>query len=241
MTTPGEVSGVIELLQTLPAMQQLRDVAWQLKMATIVGTSEGSAAIGVFDGDGINGAAITSVPLISLVDSVSVDDHVLVLSVPSSGNYIIRNGTAGNAPSQNSIYAVPDVQSHNTSSYINMLHLGGLPMQFTFVKQRNNSLIAVNFHSGGYSGAASCVTEQALNINNTDYHVATYLHNSASARHDAWGSSFHIPQPGNPTIPAGTYTVTLRWRRASGGSTINMDAFDLTTCLLTEAPPAPTA
>lgn len=221
MTTPGEVSGVIDVLETLPNTQLMRDASWQLRMAMIVSESVGSTVFGIFDGDGINGGMSTIVPLILLVDTVAIGDHVMVLSVPTSGNYVIRNGTVGNVRNTESAYASPDTQSRNVGGFFD-LTVGGQPFACTFTKKYNRTKLEVHHSMQGYVSASGTIMLAALNINGNDYATARLYFNDIF-KHMAFSASTVIPRSGEPDIPAGTYEIVARFGREAGAGTVNVD------------------
>lgn len=209
---------------------------WNLTFATVMSVSGHSLIIQI-DGEGFNGTPAVSIPAISLVDSVSAGDRVVVFTVPPNGNYVIRNASAGNAPSQSSIRITPDAQSYALPAFTDVL-VGGVPATFSFTKVRDDSRIAVVYNMSGFiTGTAGTKMAGALNINGEDYDTSSLLFNQL-VEHLSFGSSDHIPVSGDPGIPAGTYDVTLRWSRPTGVGTLQMNTDDMITCLLIEAPPA---
>lgn len=231
MTEPGLITTGIEESR----LTVIRDAQWKLTFG-IVTVVDGPALIVQIDGEGFNGSPAVNIPAISLVDSVSQGDRVVILTVPPNGNYAIRNATAGNAPSQSSIRTVPDAQNYANAAFTDIL-VGGIPATFSFTKVRDDSRIAAIFNMTGFiTGSAATKMAAAVLINGVDYDTASLFFN-VLASHMGFGSSDHIPVVGDPGIPAGTYDVTLRWARPTGVGTLQLNTDDTITCLLIEAPP----
>lgn len=102
---------------------------------------------------------------------------------------------------------------------------------FNFTKHRTNTKLELDVRGSSFAGGAGDVTEFALQIDGTDYHIVTFLHNAAN-RHDSWSGIKEVAAG----IPAGTYVVTLRYRRASGGGSITVDSSDRLTGRVRELP-----
>lgn len=230
MTTP-QLGNISEVVDGLAGTTALRDITWQLKIATVMSFS-GAAVMGQFDGDGVNGEPFQPVPMISLVDTLAVGDRVAVISVPPSGNYIIRNGSSGSVANTESVYASPDNDSRNVGGFFDLL-IGGAPFACTFTKKYDATKLEIHHTMQGYVGTGNTIMLAALNINGNDYATARLFFND-SGKHLSFSADTVIPRVGEADIPAGTYDIVARYGRESGAGTINVDNNDRVSFTVTE-------
>jgi hypothetical protein len=84
-----------------------------------------------------------------------------------------------------------------------------------------------------FATSIGAVVEYGLNINSVDYGTSSLFFNAASDHRQVGGPGV-LPV----VLPAGSYTVTMRWRRVSGAQ-VNMDANSRLKFLLWEVAPRP--
>lgn len=90
----------------------------------------------------------------------------------------------------------------------------------TFTKVRDTTAIRVGLIAYAYSTATATIAQFGVNVAGTDYAVGYLAYNVANQ---------HMPIGGFTRItgiPAGTYTIPVRWRRISGAGIVNINGDD---------------
>lgn len=106
---------------------------------------------------------------------------------------------------------------------------------FNFVKQYDESRLKVDWAFSSFSTAIATEVEWALRIGGVDYTLGGLYFNVANC-HTYTAGSTYIAEG----ISAGLYSpCTVRWRRAAGGGTLNTDAGDWYSCIVTEVDEGP--
>jgi hypothetical protein len=90
----------------------------------------------------------------------------------------------------------------------------------TFTKRRDNTAVRVGIGFSCWSTAINSEADVGVNILGSDYAVTGHMINPAS-QHMAFYGARRITG-----LPAGTYPITMRWRRAEGTGTLTADAND---------------
>lgn len=159
-----------------------------------------------------------------LVDSATdgvdfqLPEWAILIAHRQPGTDLVRLGN-GAWPSPITLFRVTGpggAQSANSTTYISKT--GG---SFTFVKNRSSTIIDVIGTGSDYCTVAGDKYELALQISGTDYSIGTFYHNT-TGKHDGWAMMNQIP-----SIPAGTYTVLVRFRRNAGTGQVTWDNNDL--------------
>lgn len=227
MTEPDlVVAGAVDEVTENAGNLQLK---WQLRPGTVSTMISGIASV-VLDGD-------TNVTLcLSLIGDLGAGDRVHIVQVPPSGNYIV--GYAAGSPmlqmaSFKGLANSP--QSQPNSTFADVLAAGAVAATTTLYKYRNSSRIAYNLAVDAFASAFGDTVEFAFLIDGTDYTAASYFFNAASDHRMIPGASVLTD---SEDIPAGTYTVTLRWRNPSG-TAANMDSNSQLQFQLYEVAPLP--
>jgi hypothetical protein len=101
-----------------------------------------------------------------------------------------------------------------SGTYVNMAGTGA-QVSFSLVKRWAYTRTRLHIAAGWFSATNACQGKFALNLNGTDYDLAT--DNLAGANQGITSTGFRTVSG----IPAGTYTVTCRWLRASGTGTVS--------------------
>jgi hypothetical protein len=107
------------------------------------------------------------------------------------------------------------------AAYENMAGTGAVT-SFTFVKRYTATRIKVTVHASFYSVTSVSNAKIGVRINGVDYDVIPSVPGIVNER-QCWSATRFIAAG----IAAGSYTVQLRWFRASGAGTIRRDNADL--------------
>jgi hypothetical protein len=209
LSTQTAVSAVEEVQANASSL----DLTWGLRPAQ-VNDITGNAVQIILDGD------TNLVPAISLIGTLAKGARVWVLKIPPSGSYVVGFAAGPALPGAASFDKFAAVQSKNDVAYASMLQLSGANAATTFIKQRKESRIAYTVVVDAFATAIGAVADIGLQINSTDYSVTSFFFNAAADHRQMTGPG--IIDDSASRIPAGTYTVTLRWRRVSGAQ-INTD------------------
>jgi hypothetical protein len=189
------------------------DLVWGVRPARVSDVMSNSVQV-IFDGDD------NVVIALSMIGTLVKNARVWVLRIPPSGNYVVGFAAGVALPGAASFDNYAAAQSKNDAVYATMLQNGGTSATKTFVKQRTESRIAYTVMVDAFATAIGAIAEIALQINGTDYGVNSFFFNVAADHRQLVGTGI-INDSASP-IPAGTYTVALRWRRMSGAQ-INTD------------------
>jgi len=224
LSTKAAVSAVEEV----QANAENLDLKWGLRPAQ-VNDITGNAVQIILDGD------TNLVPAISLIGNLAKGARVWALKIPPSGNYVV--GFAGGAPlpQMGTFHGLANApQTRNVATYADVLAIGAVSVTTIFYKYRAGSRIAYNLVTDAFATAANATVEYAFLVNGTDYSAATYFFNAATDHRTVAGASVLT---GSENIPAGRYTVTLRWRSPSA-TAVNMNNDSQILFQLTEVAPA---
>lgn len=99
---------------------------------------------------------------------------------------------------------------------------------FSFTKIQAATIIKIDFHTLCYTTQSGDVASFGVRINGTDYEVCRRSFSASSVIVQASGTK-RIP-----SIPAGTYTVQIRYKRQSGSGSVTIQANDWVSCDATE-------
>lgn len=193
---------------------------WKLRPAVVISVDSSlNLVIGQFDGEGFSGAPAVDIPMISFVNNVEAGDRVFVITVPPSGNYIIKNATRGGGYSHGTAFFNPDTQNRTSNTFTNIL-FSAAQVDVTFAKFHSGSHIAVDFHAQAFSTTGTSIVNMGIDINGTQYDTLSTVINLAN-NHVPFSSTFDLPGDFLP----GVYTATLLWRVSLGN--VSMNASDL--------------
>lgn len=109
------------------------------------------------------------------------------------------------------------VVSSTSTTYVTLL-------SFTFVKRYDTTQVQATVGVGGYfTGAVPSDIQWGIRINGVTADMTLLSYEALSTHKAAYGVETF---GGGGTVPAGTYTVNLRWKRAFGTGTMNWDVHD---------------
>lgn len=117
-------------------------------------------------------------------------------------------------------------QASVTNAYLSVT--GGT---LNFTKHRTNTKLELDVRGSSVGTVAGDKIDFALQINGVDYSVATFVHNG-TGRHDSWSGLEEVAAG----IVAGTYTVTLRYKRLAGTGSVTCNADDRLSVRVRELP-----
>jgi hypothetical protein len=101
----------------------------------------------------------------------------------------------------------------------------------SLVKLSAATRVRVALHASFFPNlAANTEATFAVGIGGTDYDVFSYFANTQAVHVEGAGVRYVTG------VAAGTYTVTLRWRRTAGTGTLTRDANDVMSAEITEVP-----
>lgn len=126
-------------------------------------------------------------------------------------------------PSTNGIRILAPSQSTSSASFVDIPGL-----EFPFTKRRPESRLLIEFIGSTYASTAGGVVEIAAQINGVD-EVVTRFYFNIILQHLTQGGFQFVSG-----VPAGTYTVQGRYRKAAGGGTISMNEDDSLSMTVTE-------
>lgn len=194
---------------------QALGLTWNLRQATVVSSSVTNGLVVIFDGD--------TVPIAAVNMSGSwafPTNRVYCLMIPQLGNFVTgRSEPAGSIKAFN---AVATVGGTSSGSYSNM---PGSP-SVSITKSASTSLLA-SLQISAYSSSAVNGAELAVSVNSSDYQLCRIGFNIVN-NHTTLGGQRIITG-----IPAGSFTVTARWRVLVGG-TVAQDANDWVSLVVTD-------
>lgn len=228
MTEPRQDLTVVGTVEEIKENAPNLDLTWGLRPATVVNT-DGVIINVVFDGDA------NAIPILSLVGTLGVGDRVYVMQIPPSGNYAIGAGGGSPLPQAGGFNGFANIpQSKNDTAFADVLAVGAVPAATTLYKQRESSRVMYNVFPDCFAANVGNTVEFALLINGTDYAVSSLFFNAANDHRQVTGGGVL-----SAAIPAGVYTVTLRWRRVTG-TAMTMDANSRLSFNVSEVAPIPT-
>lgn len=230
MTQPGAAEAKATIDEVAANADRL-GLTWRMRPATVTsGTSAANlTALATIDGD------VNSTKIISVIGMLAVGDRVMTTTVPPQGIYatgwlspLFSVAGAGAGLSDASVRAVFTGGSTTTSATFVSPLSAGVAVTFPFTKSRTVSRVAYTFACSLYSDVANTSVAFGLQIGGTDYPTAFMFINPA-VTHTQAAAAGHLTG-----IAAGSYTVTVRWRRAAGGGVLNVNSDDLVTVRLQE-------
>jgi hypothetical protein len=133
------------------------------------------------------------------------------------GNYTLR--TLGDVQYQASVSGTT-----TGAAYVDMPSSPAV----TLTKYRDTTTFQITAHLSAFATVANTGTRIGVRITHVDglvdydENVIRFISNTAS-EHQSWQGSLRIAT----TLPAGVYTVTLRWLRLSGTGVVTVDGNDL--------------
>lgn len=187
----------------------------------------GPGATVIFDGD------VMGVPVKVLGDVFLREGHRCLLDKYGS-DWIVTGSFASYALGEVTSLQFPSAALSTTVvTYADVTTIN----PFTFTKTMDGTKVRMAVHAGCYvTGTASTGARFGLTFTPTsgqvytpiDYNLAAIYHNQLS---------LHLPGYGQQRVaglPAGSYSVQLRWRRLSGTGTCTCDSNDLMTMEVVE-------
>lgn len=205
---------VATLVQALKDNADRLGLTWTMSAATVADPATPTV---IFDSD----TTSTAVPVVNLVALPLAGDRVYVVSLPPAGNYMIGRVPQLDPSRFGSCTYAPANPGSGTTVSVTFANLPGNP-SCTIVKAYDATRLKVSAFIATFSTLANTAVDLGVSCNSVDTFVWHMVHNPANT-HDAYGATIFIPAAG---LPAGTYTVTGRWRRSAGGGTITMNADD---------------
>lgn len=226
MTSPDLViAGLLESQSSLGLKTQ-----WQLRFATIT-VPDLASPMAVFDGEGFQGTATATTPLISLVGYIPLGVRVAVIVVPPAGNYVVGLASAPHGPSFTLRVPGPAVgQTKSDATFENMVTDAGDVTIEDFIKSGSASKIEISLIAECFSTLVFTAVEVGVAINGTTTPVAYHFFNPAST-HMSFGGFIDVPD-----VPAGTYDIEVMWRRVSGTGVLTWDVNDYVSIRARETP-----
>jgi len=115
-----------------------------------------------------------------------------------------------------------------TSTSASYANITATPSSFSFTKYGTNSRLRAQIAFDSFSTVLGTKMSVAVQILGTDYELKQHWHTNANL-YTAAVSVAYISG-----LPAGTYTVQVRWSRVSGTGTLTTDANGWIACSVSE-------
>jgi hypothetical protein len=200
--------GIEALVETFRRM----GLMWRLLPATVFAddTNTPTSLRITIDGDTDPTRAI------SLVGLPPQGSRVFVMVVPPQGNYVVGRSGRASTLNENGVGAAAAADATSSAAYANLSGTSS----FAFVKQDAASRLKVTIHAGAFVSAAGTKPMYGVQIGGTDYDVVSQTINVTNTHVNISGFSYLTG------VPAGSYTVQGRWRRAAGTGSITRNNED---------------
>jgi hypothetical protein len=204
-------AGIAQLVENAERFQ----LKWRIIPATVLTPSSDYTKVRV-DGDASASNAV------SLIGRTSMNSRVMILSIPPSNKFIIGwigiGGDAVNTAAMQHHRAGLNGTSTTgnddtvSATFVNMAGTAAVTtFSFTKLYAANVTRLQARMKQSFVAVGGNVMAEIALRINGVDYVMGAEAPGAAGEYGYVSGERFITG------VPAGTYTVQARWRRAAGG------------------------
>lgn len=190
---------------------------WQILSGTV---QEANSLTNLFARVRLDGDAADSKAW-SMVGGVLAGDRVSIIKVPPEGAYIVGWSAAINsALSDQSVRAGSDAQTTAVAGFVDILS-GGSPVRISsFTKVREDTRLAYDFTAAAFLSAGTNTSVQyGLQVGSAGDFDTAFATINLGSNHVPTAAGGHFTG-----IPAGTYDIDARWRRAAGAGILAMAA-----------------
>lgn len=190
-----------------------------------------SVIMATLDGDN------TPIGMTSMIGAIPVGTRVYVFIVPPAGNFIV--GLVTTAPVALNMACASLSLSAGTTTSITFVDMPG-PPTLSFTKMTAASRLRVDLTGTFFSATASAGLRAGISFSGAsgDFEITGLGNtNTSLGNHVAYAGHVILdPASISGGIPAGTHTVTGRWRRNAGTGTLTLDTADIWHLCITEIP-----
>lgn len=179
-------------------------LTWQIRYATVSNGDDPTAVLVVMDGDTV------TIEAVSLIGELGFGARVAVIQVPPAVNYIIGRLGVAVASNSESFNEVMGTDTTTSATYVDL----PAPSSLTFTKRNDDTRLYCHLDVVVSATGATARADFAVEVDGTDYDIIAFFI-SVIVTNAPVSGILHIPD-----IPAGTYTIQLRWKRGSGVGTL---------------------